>query len=267
MFQGDTPHTATATVDITVQDKNDQPPIFTQHFITKIHENSPRSTFVIKITATDGDTGDNATPMYSLKVNPQDMFAIDSLTGAITVAGELDRETKDAYILQVATNDNTYGAQTEVSIDVLDTNDNAPTFDEVRYSFQLVEEQPGGAVVGTVTARDRDAPGPNSDIYYRLGTSSKLFRVDSDTGLVTSRVSLQYSSDGAISSTTTTSNVHSLTVLAVDRGEPPMASEVSVTIEVRPTNQYAPVFSEMQYMGYLAENAQVNDPIVQLMAR
>lgn len=198
--------------------------------------------------------------------NPDNVFAIDDVSGNITVAGVLDRESQDSYILQVAVNDGAYGTQTQVSIDILDTNDNAPSFSQQTYRFNFVEQQLGGAVVGQVSAIDQDAPGPHSDTFYQLKTSSLLFHLDPETGVLTSRKVMQYIPDGSTTSPVN-SNLHRLTIEAVDRGEPPMTSEVTVTIEIRPANENAPQFNNTEYRAYVAENTEVDDSIFQLMAR
>jgi protocadherin Fat 4 len=150
-FQGSpTSNTATATVDISVGDRNDHPPVFTAHFNTRVPENTPVGTFVLKITSTDRDVGDNALHVYTLTQNPDGKFAIDAHSGNMTVAGALDRERRDEYILQLAANDGSYNAETSVSIYILDVNDNAPQFEQQEYKFLLAELQPQDTNVGKV---------------------------------------------------------------------------------------------------------------------
>ena len=58
--------TGVTVVDITVLDKNDQPPKFTHIFSAKIPESAPIGSFVVRVTSTDADVGVNALPTYSL---------------------------------------------------------------------------------------------------------------------------------------------------------------------------------------------------------
>jgi protocadherin Fat 4 len=56
-------------------------------------------------------------------------------TGAISLAGELDRETVTQYVLNVEATDGTNVATATVTINVLDVNDNAPVFNPTAYRF------------------------------------------------------------------------------------------------------------------------------------
>ena len=59
-FQGYPARTSTALVDISLTDSNDE-----QHFHTNIAENASVGMFVMKITSTDADIGENAVHMYA----------------------------------------------------------------------------------------------------------------------------------------------------------------------------------------------------------
>ena len=95
-------------------------------------------------------------------------FAINPKTGELTVAAPLDYEATQEYLVGVAANDGAYRAQTTVTIDVLDTNDNAPEFNRESYHFSVMQGQDMGYSVGTVAASDDDADnGPNGQFFYR----------------------------------------------------------------------------------------------------
>lgn len=93
--------TGTATVLITVLDKNDNPPRFTRLFSVNVTENAEIGSFVIKITSSDQDIDQNANVTYSFTENPGEKFSIDPLSGNVTVIGHLDREEQDEYLLKV----------------------------------------------------------------------------------------------------------------------------------------------------------------------
>ncbi len=95
-------------------------------------------------------------------------FEIDSETGEIRIKAPLDYEAVKEYLLGVAATDGSYRAQTTITIDVTDTNDNAPVFAEPSYKFALMQGQDAGVLVGTVSARDLDAEGPNAEVFYRF---------------------------------------------------------------------------------------------------
>ena len=264
IFQGQPQNTASATVDIHVLDKGDHPPVFTKHFYTRILENAPLGSFVIKITSTDADTDKNAGHSYTLTSNPGGKFSIDRDSGNVTVAGYLDREKKDEYVLRVAANDGSYNAETQLSIDILDANDNPPEFDRPSYNFNTVEGLPIGTSVGKVATSDLDAPGPNSDVYYRFKTPTSLFHVDPESGDVTTREILEYKMAGNQPST---ENTVKLTMLAIDHGDPPRDNTVAMTVNIRPANMHTPVFAESSYTGAVAEDSTTGESIIQVVAR
>ena len=77
-------------VSIDVRDKNDNPPRFTRLFSVNVTENAEIGSFVIQVTSSDRDIGENANATYSFTENPGQKFAIDPVTGNVTVEGAVD---------------------------------------------------------------------------------------------------------------------------------------------------------------------------------
>lgn len=102
--QGQPRLTGTAMVIVTVLDKNDNPPRFTRLYSVNVTENADIGTFVIRITSSDMDIGQNANVTYICTDNPGKKFTIDATSGNVTVAGYLDREEQDEYLLKVQIN-------------------------------------------------------------------------------------------------------------------------------------------------------------------
>ena len=261
-LQGVPQRSATATVDVSVLDKNDRPPVFTQYFNSRLAENAPVGTFVVRVTSTDADISPNDRHTYSLTSNPGGRFAIDAATGNVTVAGALDREDKDEYILRVAANDGAYNAETSLAIDILDVNDNEPRFDSVAYRFDFVTSNPVGTLVGKVSATDRDAVGDNSAMFFRLVTPSGVMRLDAVTGELFSTAVIRFA-DAELSPT----NTLSLVAMVIDRGSPPMSSQVTVTVVIQPANEHDPVFEKDVYSAAVTEHSTVGTAIIQVIAR
>jgi len=96
---GEPPLSNQAMVNITILDANDNAPIFGQlAYTTQIDEDVHVGEVVIKVSATDLDSELNGKIRYALvKGDPHQQFAIDSLTGNITVAKPLDREQVIIY--------------------------------------------------------------------------------------------------------------------------------------------------------------------------
>ncbi|XP_014481173.1 PREDICTED: cadherin-related tumor suppressor [Dinoponera quadriceps] len=262
--QGHPQLTGSATVLVTVLDKNDNPPHFTRLFSVNVTENSEIGTFVIRITSSDRDIGQNANVSYGFTHNPGGKFSIDALSGNVTVAGHLDREEQDEYLLKIVALDGAWKSKTDLTITIQDQNDNSPEFEENIYHFHFPELQPAVAHVGQVTAVDHDKQGPNSAVSYSLLQPSDLFTVDPVTGDVFSKRTLRYKHTHRPSSP---ENLYSLTVVATDNGKPPMSSRSVVYVSVVDANNNAPRFEYRSYLSPVPENYGVGKHITQLVAR
>lgn len=256
--------TGSATVVVTVSDKNDNPPRFTRLFSVNVTENAEPGAFVIKLTSADLDVGENANASYSFTDNPGDKFAIDALSGDVTVAGPLDRETQDEFLLKVAAVDGSWRAETPLTVTIQDQNDNAPEFEHSYYSFNFPELQRDVVFVGQVTATDRDKQGPNSVVSYSLKLPSDLFTVDPANGELFSKRSLRYKHTPLEPSP---ENQYVLTIVATDNGKPPMSSECLVTVNVVDANNNAPKFERSSYFTPVPEIAAVGQQILKVTAR
>lgn len=262
--QGSPQRTGTASVLVAVLDKNDNPPRFSRLFSVNVTENAEIGTFVIKVTSTDQDVGDNAKVAYSFTENVGNKFAIDSATGDVTVRDHLDREQQDEYVLKVAAFDGAWRAETALTITIQDLNDNAPEFEHSYYSFNFLELQPNVSYIGQIVATDRDKQGPNSIISYSLQQPSDLFSIDPATGEIFSKRSLHYRHSHMVISP---ENMYSIIVMAIDNGKPPMYSECFVNINIVDSNNNAPKFEHKQYLSPVLHDASVGEDIVQVVAR
>lgn len=253
----------TATVLVTVLDKNDNPPRFTRLFSVNVTENAEIGSFVIRVTSSDQDIGENANATYSFTENPGEKFKIDPISGNVTVVGYLDREQQDEYLLKVAAVDGAWRSETPLTITIQDQNDNAPEFDDTNYIFNFPELQRDIVFVGQVTATDRDKQGPNSVISYSLHQPSDLFTVDPASGEIFSKRSLRYKYTQLESSP---ENMYTLTVIATDNGKPPMSSECLVTINVVDANNNAPKFEQSDYLSPVPEDAMEGQQLLNVIA-
>lgn len=262
--QGMPQMTGSATVLITVLDKNDNPPRFTRLFSVNVTENAEIGVFVIKVTSSDLDINENANATYNFTENPGNKFAIDPISGNVTVAGRLDREQQDEYLLKVVAVDGAWRQETPLTITIQDLNDNAPEFEHSYYSFNLPELQKNVAFVGQVTAADRDKQGPNSVISYSLQQPSDLFTIDPATGEIFSKRTIHYKHSQMESSP---ENMYAMTVLATDNGKPPMYSECLVNINIVDANNNPPKFEKRDYLSPVPEAADEGQRVVQIVAK
>ncbi|MGI9649085.1 MAG: Ig-like domain-containing protein, partial [Acidimicrobiia bacterium] len=120
----------------------------------------------------DGDT-----LLYSFSA-PTPVFAIDTLTGEISLVAGLDYETVPAYLLNVTVTDPLgASASADVTITVVDV-DEAPF--SASATFPIVEDLPLGSTIGTISGIDPEG-GPVSFAIVG-GDPSGRFTVDPATG-------------------------------------------------------------------------------------
>jgi len=81
-------------------------------------------------------------------------------------------------------------AEALLIVNILDVNDEKPSFLASSYSFHVLENQPAGSLVGVVSARDNDGA-PYNQFTLSLvpaGSLSDAFSIDQHSGrLVTTR--------------------------------------------------------------------------------
>ncbi|XP_037760775.1 cadherin-23 isoform X6 [Chelonia mydas] len=224
-------------VYLQIVDINDNNPIFSQTSYQKpVFEDVPLGTVILRVRATDADSGRFALIQYSLG-DGEGKFGINPNTGDIYVLSALDREKKDHYTLTAVARDNPGDISSnrrensvQVLITVLDINDFRPQFAKRQFSTSMYENEPAGTSVITMTAMDLDE-GDNGVVTYSIeGPGVEAFKIDKDSGLITSRRHLQ------------SYERFNLTVVATDKGRPPLWGTTMLQVEVIDINDNRPVF-------------------------
>nr|XP_034993474.1 cadherin-23 isoform X1 [Zootoca vivipara] len=225
-------------VHLEIVDINDNNPIFSQPSYQKaVFEDAPLGTVILRVHATDADSGRFAQIEYSLG-DGEGKFGINPNTGDIYIMSTLDREKKDHYMLTAVARDNPGAISSEnrrensvqVVITVLDINDCRPQFAKKQYSTSVYENEPGGTSVITMTATDLDE-GDNGMVTYNIeGPGVDAFRIHKDSGLITTRRRLQ------------SYERFNLTVLATDKGRPPLWGTTMLQVDVIDINDNRPLF-------------------------
>ncbi|XP_065494665.1 cadherin-23 [Caloenas nicobarica] len=224
-------------VYLQIVDINDNNPVFSQPSYQKaVFEDVPLGTVILRVKATDADSGRFALIQYSLG-DGEGKFGINPNTGDIYILSALDREKKDHYTLTAVARDNPGDISSnrrensvQVLITVLDINDFRPQFSKSQFSTSVYENEPAGTSVITMTATDLDE-GDNGMVTYSIeGPGAEAFKINKDSGLVTTRRRLQ------------SYERFNLTVVATDKGHPPLWGTTMLHVEVIDINDNRPVF-------------------------
>ncbi|KAG5343409.1 CAD87 protein, partial [Acromyrmex heyeri] len=214
---------------LTVQlvDTNDNVPQFYEEYNFHVSENRPKDYFIGKVTAEDKDEGRHAKVYYYIEAgNEGYAFYMDKSDGSIYANKSFDRETRDKYVLSIlASNDpdlyinpaqsgrplthNPEHGHVNVTITVLDENDNPPIFERNDYYAGVNSMANINDFVTKVTASDLDV-GDNGTLHYYVASANLYkygsekpsgsivpspFNVTQDGKLVTSGYMAEYNQD------------------------------------------------------------------------
>lgn len=217
----------TTTITVIVADLNDETPNFDlTSYTVEIPESTEVGTELLTISATDNDllsAFNTITYTMTSDDGQNGVFGLNSTTGVITLAVELDFEVTESYSLTAAATDPAGNRET-VSIRILvrDINDNTPQWVDPAVSFYISDQILVGHSIGLVKAFDPDL-GENGTVRYRLLSvrDHTRFAVHPNTGLIT--VTREFNSE-----TDPTSFL--IEVEAYDDGPTPRVSPVSGTL-------------------------------------
>jgi len=253
---------------VCVADANDNAPVFdVAHYSVSIPEDATVGTVLLRVTATDKDQRRNGEVRYHIRSSNDDddavrkLLAIDARDGSITTTGALDYENQTQLEFVVVATDRGHprlSAVVPVTVLVSDVNDEGPRFTKPAYEFETYENEPIGAVVGTVSVSDADSPPYDRFRLYVLNVANSLttddvFSVDMRTGRLVTLVAL----DRELCS------VYRLTIVARDDHPPHFTSITNVTVRVLDRNDNAPlvaVADARNVLGVLAFHVSAQSP-------
>ncbi|NXP43013.1 PCDGF protein, partial [Leiothrix lutea] len=263
---GEPARSGTVQVRINVTDANDNPPVFSKRvYEARVAENLPVGSLVLRVRATDADTGSNGMVSYSFGNVPDSirgLFTVDSNSGEVRTAGPLDFEEKNKYIFGLEARDG--GGLTshcKAQIDITDENDNAPEITLLKMSSPVPEDAPTGTVVALLKVRDRDS-GENGQVSCELLGEAPLSIVASPGGSYKVVTASALDREQAASHR----SFFELVLTAVDGGEPARSGTVQVRINVTDANDNPPVFSKSVYEARVAENLPVGSLVLRVQA-
>ncbi|XP_042680487.1 protocadherin Fat 4-like isoform X1 [Centrocercus urophasianus] len=235
-------------ISIQVLDVNDNVPLFTKmHYSASIRvATAKEGMFVLSVSATDLDIGNNSVISYSLE-NHSDIFHINNHTGEIILISSLAHITADTVVTLtvIAADHGVPQLASNVSVTVyLLVNDTGfgLAFESSSYEFSIPEEEPVWTVVGSVKALTGSIA---IQVAYFLRSHADNFAI-SDQGDIVTLATLDREDD----------DLYSIVVEAVDSVVPPNTAIALVTVRVSDINDNPPVFSKsIQTKLSLPENA------------
>ncbi len=242
--------TAQTSIEASVEDVNDHPPVFAKtSYEFRITEGNYNNVKIGEVLASDGDVGPNAEIAFGIANKDVQLVAIDPNDGTLFIQGNLDRESMSQLTFEVIAKDkgfvqgeDSHEAKVNVTIFILDANDNAPTFygytrlrrkEEQKevvdmisnivpiYSTDVKEDLPAESEFFRVSANDSDV-GLNGLVTFELLNHRDTFRIDAFTGSLFTLKKLNFD----------VQNVYDLSVVASDRGRPGLRSMAAVIVTV-----------------------------------
>ncbi|XP_014205128.1 cadherin-87A [Copidosoma floridanum] len=261
--------TGTTTLMINVENSNDKPPHFNPEVQrAEVTEDTAIGTVFATLKAMDPDSTDPealsfklSEPIAAIDRNGQrvngsgagfkDFFAVDRKTGQVSVVKPLNRDVAATVSLAVVVTDTSaptlqQGKGTLI-VTIIEVNHFAPEFirpwtrEDPRYSIEMQEEQPTGAIVGAFTATDAD----NNIAAYTIEPPSPYFHINNITGIVRTSQVIDFEETKQLE----------FTVFAYDTGVPQLKSSAKVAVTIINVNDEDPRFEKKSYNATVKENS------------
>uniref|UniRef100_A0A7N6AUZ2 Protocadherin-16 n=1 Tax=Anabas testudineus TaxID=64144 RepID=A0A7N6AUZ2_ANATE len=270
-FDGGSPkRTDQMTLDITVQDINDNAPVFNQsRYHAIISENLQPGSNILQVFASDADEGDNGMVLYEInrrQSDPDRYFVIDSRTGIITLNKPLDFEMRRVHELVVQAQDNATQPEVTnafVTIHVRDYNDNQPTMTIIFLSEdgspRISEGAQPGQYVARISVTDPDY-GEYANVNVSLEGGDGKFALTTKDSIIY-LICVDQILDREERDT------YELRVMATDSGTPPLRAESSFIIQVVDINDNPPLFDQTVYRQVIPEVVFPGSFVLQVTAR
>ncbi|KAG8439009.1 hypothetical protein GDO86_005268 [Hymenochirus boettgeri] len=207
--------------------------------------------------AKDPDVGINGIKNYKIDKNPYFSLSVKirkdgTLIPELILERVLDREEKKEHRLILTAVDGgepVRSGHCQITVIVLDFNDNAPVFFKPIYKTILLENSKLDTILITLNATDLDE-GPNSEIEYyfdnhNLDSALEIFSLNSQTGEVYIKGIVDYE----------VLTFYELSIRAKDKGIPVLEGRCLVQIEIEDVNDNSPEIILTSASTYVPENA------------
>jgi len=233
------------------------PPSFSQNTVSVyVNDQTPAHVFYTA-SAMSNDAFDFAPngpfPVHYMLQNAGNLFAIDDLSGAVSVLAPLDYDVDITrqYSLEIVAFKNApfangfQAANLSLTVLVIDFNDSIPVFDSSSLNLQVNELVPPGTLVGTVLATLAEEPGRHYLIYSLANNS--YFMINPLSGDLTTTSVIDYHFVQQVQIPVFVRMFH---VIPSVNDVNATAVSAMINVEIINLNQHAPVFEGVDSNGY-----------------
>ncbi|KAF3838396.1 hypothetical protein F7725_010164 [Dissostichus mawsoni] len=252
--EGSPPLSSSKTVQLSVADINDNPPVFEeQSYSVYVTENNKPGSTLCSVTARDPDWRQNGTVIYSLlpaEVNGAPVssyLSVNGDTGVIHAVRSFDYEQFRSFKVHVMARDNgspPLNSNVTVSVFISDVNDNSPQIlypspEGNSFMTELVPKAAdGGSLVSKVIVVDADS-GQNAWLSYHIVKSSDpgLFTIGLHSGEIRTQRDISESD----------SMKQNLIVSVKDNGQPSLSATCSVYLLISDNLAEVPELKDISY--------------------
>ncbi|XP_060935125.1 protocadherin beta-15-like [Limanda limanda] len=252
--EGSPPLSSFKTVQLSVADINDNPPVFEeQSYSAYVTENNKPGSTLCSVTARDPDWRQNGTVVYSLlpgEVNGAQVssyLSVNGDTGVIHAVRSFDYEQFRSFKVHVMARDNgspPLSSNVTVSVFVSDVNDNSPQIlypapEGNSFMTELVPKAAhAGSLVSKVIAVDADS-GQNAWLSYQIvkSTDPGLFTIGVHSGEISTQRDISESD----------SMKQNLIVAVKDNGQPSLSATCSMYLLISDNLAEVPELKDISF--------------------
>ncbi|XP_038556095.1 protocadherin beta-15-like [Micropterus salmoides] len=252
--EGSPPLSSSKTVQLSVADINDNPPVFEeQSYSAYVTENNKPGSTLCSVSARDPDWRQNGTVIYSLlpgEVNGAPVssyLSVNGDTGVIHAVRSFDYEQFRSFKVHVMARDNgspPLSSNVTVSVFISDVNDNSPQIlypapEGNSFMTELVPKAAhGGSLVSKVIAVDADS-GQNAWLSYHIvkSTDPGLFTIGVHSGEIRTQRDISESD----------SMKQNLIVAVKDNGQPSLSATCSMYLLISDNLAEVPELKDISY--------------------
>jgi len=241
----DSVDTVSQIISVTVNNANDNNPVFTSTATQSVAENNSS---VLTVNATDAD---NNTLAYSINGGiDQARFSINANTGVLTFIAApdfenpTDSDANNIYLVQVNANDGVNAINQMITVTVTNTNDNNPVFTSA-VTKSIVENTTSVLTVNATNA------GGNTPVYSLSGGLDQTrFSINVNSGVLifTAAPDFEIPAD---------SDANNIYLVQVSASNGINTTNQLITVTVTNTNDNSPVFTSAATQSVAENNSSV----------